>query len=326
MPKSNSQKMKILYLMDFLLKNTDENHAVSMNDIISYLSSCDIKAERKSVYDDIESLRLYGLDIIGEKNGTSYNYYIGSREFELAELLLLADCVEASKFITGKKSASLIKKLEQLTSIHYAHELQRQVFISERVKAVNETIYYNIDKIHAAITKGRKIAFKYYEYLPDKTRQLKNDGNDYIVSPYSLTVSEENYYLVAHSPRHSRLTHYRVDKMADIRITEEKQYPINEVLGENFNLGDYCKKVFNMYGGDTVRVTLECDNSLINAVIDRFGENVPLRNFDGKFEIDVSVNVSPTFFAWVFMFEGKMKIISPANIHNKFISVIQSFL
>ena len=325
MPKAPNQKLKILYLMKFLLDNTDEDNPATMHDIIDMLAGYGIHAERKSVYDDIEALRVFGLDIIGEKRDT-YVYYVGSHDFELPELKLLVDSVGAARFISNKKSAALIKKLEGLTNRYRAHELHRQVYIVDRAKTVNEMVYLNIDKIHDAINQNKKIAFKYYEYRTDKQRHLRQGGEDYVVSPYSLTVSEDNYYLVSHYPKHDKLTHFRVDRMTDLRILEEKALPVKEAAGADFDLGEYSRRIFNMYSGDTVRVTLRCDKSLVNAVIDKFGQTVSVRDCGDCFMVSANVNISPTFFAWVFMFEGKMKIESPEIAVLKFKETVERFI
>ncbi|MBQ7718304.1 MAG: WYL domain-containing protein [Clostridia bacterium] len=325
MTKTPNQKFKILYLMKYLLENSDEDNPVTMGDILAELDSYGIRAERKSVYDDIEALRVFGLDIIGEKR-SSYVYYIGSRNFELPELKLLVDSVGAARFISEKKSAALIKKLESLTSHYQAHKLQRQVYIVDRAKTINEMVYLNIDKIYDAINSGRQIAFKYFEYRTDKQRHLRNDGNDYAVSPYCLTVSEDNYYLVSHYHKHEKLTHFRVDRMTDLRVLEDKATPVQEVAGANFNLGEYSRRIFNMYSGETVLVTLRCEKSLVNAVIDKFGQNVSVRDCGDFFTVKANVNISPTFFAWVFMFEGKMKIEAPEAVVTKFRETIENFM
>ena len=200
MPRNENQKMKLLYLLKILLENSDEENVLPMSRIIDSLAAYDIKAERKSIYDDIECLRRFGYDIICQK-GRNIGYYIGERDFELAELKLLVDSDQSSKFITKKKSAQLIKKIENLTSKFYGKQLQRQVYVADRVKMSNETVYYNVDRLHNAVSDNVKIAFKYYEYNLDKKRQHRNNGNDYIVSPYSLTFSDDNYYLIAHYPK-----------------------------------------------------------------------------------------------------------------------------
>ncbi|MBE7045850.1 MAG: WYL domain-containing protein [Ruminococcaceae bacterium] len=324
MPKESNQKLKMLYLLKILSENTDETHHMGMNEIIDKLALNGIKAERKSIYSDIEELKFFGVDIICEKNKT-FGYYIGSRDFELPELKLLVDSVQCSKFITEKKSLELIHKLEALTSRHNANKLQRQVYVADRVKNLSEIIYYNVDSLHEAIYDGYKIAFKYYEYSPDKERVLRNNGDDYVVSPYSLTYSDDNYYLICHYPKHEGgLSHFRVDKMADIRILKEKCEDVRTVTDEDFNLGEYSKKIFSMYAGKTQTVQILCHNSVINPVIDRFGENVMVRKEDDEhFIVTAKIFASPTFFAWVFTFGDRMKIISPTDTVDRFKEMIK---
>ena len=323
MAKESNQRLKILYLLKILLENTDEEHHLTMSEIIEKLSGYGIKAERKSVYANIEDLNLFGYDIICEK-GKNFGYYIASRDFEPPELKLLVDSVQSSRFITEKKSNQLIKKLEGLTSKFYANELQRQVYTSDMTKNLNEKIYYTVDKLHDAIIKGNKISFKYYEYNISKEKVLKNDGNPYVVSPYSLTFSDGNYYLISHYAKYEGLTNFRVDKMTDIEILSEKSEDIKLVTDENFNIGDYSKKVINMFSGKTTDVRLVCDNSIINPVIDRFGENAFIRkNDENTFLANVKINISPTFFAWVFTFGDKIKITEPQDVTDKFKNILE---
>jgi predicted DNA-binding transcriptional regulator YafY len=322
MPRKYNQKMKLLYLLKIMLENSDEENVLSMSKIIDKLSLFGIKAERKSIYDDIECLRLFGYDIICQR-GQNVGYYIGNRDFELAELKLLVDSVQSSKFLTKKKSNQLISKLEGLTSKFYGKELQRQVYVADRLKMSNETVYYNVDYLHNAITDNVKIAFKYYEYNLDKKRQLRNSGNEYIVSPYSLTFSDDNYYLIAYYPKNERLTHFRVDRMKNIRFLDEIATSIKQVMNEDFNLGEYLKKTFDMFGGDTEQVSILCSNSLVNAFIDKFGEEVRIKKEDDfNFVATVNVNLSPTFFAWIFTFGGQVKIISPQSVVDNYINII----
>ena len=319
MAMQENQKLKILYLLKILLENSDEQNLLSMPQILEYLSTYGINAERKSIYSDIERLQTFGYDVISQKGGKS-GYYIGKRDFELAELKLLVDSVQSSKFITKKKSHQLIKKIEGLTSKYYGKELQRQVYVFDRVKTSNETVYYNVDKLHSAITDNKKVAFKYYRYNLEKKHVLRNNGEEYVVSPYSLTFSDDNYYLIAHYPKNQRLTHFRVDRMVDIRFLDENSEKITDVTNENFNLGEYLKKTFDMFGGSTETVTLLCDNKLINAVIDKFSEDVWIsRESETHFKAAAKVNISPTFYAWVFTFGGMMKILSPEHVADDFV-------
>lgn len=323
MAKGANQKLKLLYIASMLMKNTDEDHPMSMKEIIESLAKVDISAERKSIYSDMEELRKFGYDVVSNTKG----YYIACRDFEVPELKMLVDSVSASKFITEKKSNILIKKIEALASKHDGYKLQRQVFISDRVKNVNEAIYYSVDTLSEAINGKRKISFKYFEYAPDKTKKFRNGGNEYVVSPYSLTVSDENYYLISHYPKHEKLTHFRVDRMCEIKVLKEKCEDVETIMGKGFNIGEYSKKVFSMYAGESIRVEILCENSMMNPVIDRFGEGVFVsRADDNHFIISVNVDISPTFFAWIFTFGGKMKITGPEKVKEQFNNVIKNFL
>ncbi len=323
MAKMPNQKMKALYIMDYLMRNTDEEHPAPMKEIIAYLESCGISAERKSIYSDIEGLQLFGVDILSSSKG----YYVVSRDFELPELKMLVDCVSASKFITEKKSEKLIKKIEALSSKHDAVKLQRQVYIADRIKMGNEDIYRSVDTLSEAINGKRKVSFRYFEYDIDKKKKFRNGGEEYIVSPYSLTVSDENYYLISHYSKHENLTHFRVDRMSDIRVLEDISEDVENIMGEGFSIGEYSKKIFSMYSGENNRVELMCDNNMMNSVIDRFGKDVFVQKVDdGHFKVKVSVDISPTFFAWVFTFGGKIKISAPENVKEQFNDVIKKFL
>lgn len=318
MPKESNQKLKLLYLLKILYEESDDEHFISMQHLIERLSLYGINAERKSIYSDLSYLEQFGFDIISQK-GKSAGYALASREFEMAELKHLVDSVQASKFITEKKADGLIKKLESLTSYHNAKKLRRQVYISQSVKSINETIYYNIDTLHEAINNKKKVAFKYFEYNLDKERILKNNGEDYIASPYSLTICDENYYLISHCQRHENFSNFRVDKMENIRILNEDITDYKSFTDEKIELSDYSKKLFSMFSGDIKEVKILCENSLVNAVIDRFGRGVLIRKEnDTHFVATLKISQSPTFFAWVFTFGDKMKILSPPDTVKKF--------
>lgn len=321
MAKSQLQKLKLIYLMNYLLCETDEEHPVSMSDILNYLSAQGISAERKSIYDDIEMLKLFGLDILTVK-AKNFGYYIGSRDFELPELKLLVDAVQSSKFITKKKSAELIKKIEKLASVHQAKQLERQVFVANRIKTMNESIYLVVDKIHSAISEDKKISFKYFEWTADKEKILKHGGKDYILSPWALTWDDENYYLVAYDADANIIKHYRVDKISSVHTVDEKREGENHFA--EFDMAIYSKSVFGMFGGKAESVTLVCDSSLAGVIIDRFGQDVVFRKrSDGAFEITVSVVLSPQFYSWVFGFGGRMKISEPDKARLEFLKQLE---
>ena len=315
MPISYNHKLKTLYLIKILKEQTDENNNLSISQIISHLGRVGIQAERKSIYSDIELLRNFGIDIIYQK-GKSGGYCIACRDFEMPELKLLVDAVQSSKFITTKKSQGLISKLKKLTSNAQGRELQRQVFVTHRNKSINENIYYNIDAIFSAILKNRQISFKYYEFNTDKQKKYKKEGKVYIANPYVLTWSEDNYYLILNHMKYDNLAHYRVDRMADITVLFQPRRPMEEVTQtENLNIAQYIDKHFSMYPGEEQTVRLRFHNSLINVVIDRFGQEVHLAgDGDQRFIITVNVKISPTFIGWLLMFGQNVKILGPQSL------------
>lgn len=313
MARSSYQKLKPLYIMNYLLQNTDEDHPVTVNQIISYLDSQGISAERKSIYSDIEALQCFGLDIVQAGSGRSCGYYIAHRNFELPELKLLVDSVQSSKFITHKKTATLIKKIETLASIHEAQLLNRQVFVKNRIKTMNESIYYNVDEIHNGILKNKKIRFLYFEYNVQKERQYRRNGAYYVVSPFALTWDDENYYMVAYDSDAAMIKHYRVDKMEKISILEEDRDGLEAY--QALDMAIYARKTFGMFTGKEEHVVLRFENHLVGAVLDRLGRDVFIVP-DGPdhFTVRTDVIVSPQFFAWVTGFGTSAQVIGPGHV------------
>lgn len=311
MPKSSNQKLKLIYLARIFSENTDASHAMTLKELSAELAKYEIRAERKSLYDDIELLRVAGLDICVERS-RQVRYYLGSRTFELAELKLLVDAVRSSKFITEKKSNSLIKKLEGLTSRYRAAQLHRQVTVGGSLKAENEEIFCNVDIIHRAIAENRKICFKYFEWTPYKRREPRHGGRLYRISPWALAWDDENYYMIGYDAEAATLKHYRVDKMLELYIAEKGRDGEKEFSA--LDMTQYSKQVFGMYGGELCNVRLACDNSLAGVVIDRFGTDIVISNYDGHFEFTAKVMVSPTFYSWVMGFGKKMRVLSPPYV------------
>ncbi|MDD4843609.1 MAG: WYL domain-containing protein [Anaerotignum sp.] len=313
MAKCSYQKLKLLYLMELFLKNTDEAHYITMPQIIQALESYGIRAERKSIYTDIEALRQYGLDIIAEKKDINYYYYIGSRQFELVELKLLMDAVQSAKFITPKKSKELLHKLEQLSSKHQAQQLRKEVSIFQRNKTINESIYYNVDQLHEAIKSDCQIQFQYFQWNVDKEMVLRKNGAFYSVSPFALTWDDENYYLIGFDCESQKMKHYRVDKILHISLCAQKRE--GKDIFSSFHLAEYAKKVFHMYGGEEQGVTMEVENSLAGVMIDRFGQEVNLQKLNETHcLVYVHVALSPQFIAWVISLGTGVKIIGPEAV------------
>ena len=310
MPKSDNQKLKIFYILDYLQRNSHQEHPVRAAELLTMLEQQhNIICDRKTVYSDIAALQDYGIDIVSlpGKNG---GYYIASRNFELPELKLLIDAVQSSRFLTEKKSRELIEKLCSQCSVYDARLMRRDVLVSGRVKSMNETIYYSVDAIQDAIAENRQIAFRYFDYGLDGKRHYRN--RDYQASPYGLCQDHENCYLLAHSERHG-VTAYRVDRMSEIRPLEQPRTPCPELTGKA--LLEHANRLFQMYAGEQAAIKLRFHRSLINAVIDRFGREVMLIP-DGEehFVFTADVAVSPMFLSWVIGFGAKAKILYPQSI------------
>ena len=303
------KKCKLLYLLDYLTRETDEDHVATMGDLLSYLDRCGISAERKSVYDDLHLLQNYGLDIQTTR-GKSFGYYLGERDFQLPELKILMDTVQASPFLSQKKSMELLEKLEQLTSRPTAQKLRRQVYVMNRLRTPNETLYYTIDGINSAINENRKVSFRYFDWTVNGEKAYRKNGTLYTADPIALCV-DQYYYLIAYDAEKKDYRHYRVDRMENLTVTESIRSP----LPEHFDLGEYVKTVFSMFNGKPMLVTMEFENTLLNAVIDRFGADSHMRDLgNGHFELSAMVEVGPTFYGWLFQFGNKAKLVAPQEV------------
>lgn len=324
MPRSFHQKLKILYLMEAFQKKSDEKHPLTVNDLMNYLRNYGISAERKTIYDDIEMLRVYGMDIVSRREKPS-GFFLAGRTFEMAELKLLVDAVQSSKFITQKKSRQLIHKLESLTSEYEARKLQRQVFVGSRVKTMNESIYYNIDQIHSAISENRQISFQYYEWTVSKQMRLKKNGERYCISPWGLIWKDENYYLIGLDEKSGIVKHYRVDKMLEISM--EKAPRNGEEMFRDFDAAKLASRTFGMFGGREESVRLEFENRFVGVVIDRFGHDVMLHKQDeAHFATLVRVNVSSQFFGWLAGLGPGAVITSPENVRKEYTRFLEKAL
>ena len=310
MPKSDNQKLKIFYILDYLQRNSHEAHPVRAAELIEMLyKQYSIVCERKTIYSDIAALQDYGIDIVSIP-GKSGGYYIASRNFELPELKLLIDAVQSSRFLTEKKSRELIEKLCNQCSVHDAKLMRRDVLVSGRVKSMNETIYYNVDRIQEAIAEGKQITFRYFDWGIDGRRHYRDKS--YAASPYGLCQDNENCYLLALSDRHG-ITSYRVDRMADIQLLVDSRVPCPELTGRNLN--EHANRLFQMYAGEAADVKMRFHKSLVNVVIDRFGKDTMLiPDGDEHFVFTVRVAVSPMFLSWVIGFGAKAKILYPDSV------------
>lgn len=316
MPKSENQKLKLLYIADFLTEKTDEEHSVTSVDIISMLASNGIAAERKSIYADIDALRNFGMDIDIAK-GRSGGIRLLSKRFELAELKLLVDAIQSSRFITEKKSYALIRKLSELTSEHERKELQRLVFISNRIKNENESIYYNTDNIYNAINTDKQISFLYFNYGADKKKHYHNNKQFITVSPYGLQYDSEKYYLIAYDSNAGIIKHYRVDKMEKVSVEDKTREGKSHF--KKFDVAAYSNATLKMFSGQITKVTLKLPDKFAGAILDKFGNKVKfIPTDDSEYSVTVEAALTPTLYSWIFTFGGEMKITHPQKAVDEY--------
>lgn len=326
MSGNSKQKLKLLYLLKILTEQSDEEHCMGTQALIAALAEYGIRAERKSIYDDIAQLIEFGYDIELIKAKTGGGYYLASREFELPELKLLVETVQASRFLTLKKSRELIEKLEKLASKAEAGQLQRQVYVANRIKAANESIYYIVDDIHRAIQKNEQISFQYLEWNLNKELVPRKDGKLYQISPWALTCKDENYYLIGHDNESDAIKHFRVDKMGQIRVLSGVGRR-GAALFERFDIAAYANKTFGMFGGREEIVTLEFESRFIGVVIDRFGKEVPVRpRGQDHFSVRVQVALSGQFYGWLTGLGVGAKITAPAKVVEEYCSYLRKEL
>lgn len=325
MARSANQKQKILFLLQYLEKKTDEEHPATTKQLIDYLAMHQISVERKTIYADMETLIEFGYDIVYVKSRTGGGYYLASRKFELPELKLLVDLVQSSKFITSKKSREFIKKLESLASEHEARQLQRQVFVANRVKTDNENIYYLVDEIHRAIGAQKMISFQYVEMTVDKKLCFKRGGKRYVISPWALTWNDDCYYMIGYDHMAELIKHYRVDRMHDIRM--ERAERLGEQAFAAFDLAAYCRKTFHMFAGPEEAVVLSFDDNYSSVVFDRFGKEIQLhKKEDGTFTIRVEVMISHQFFGWLAGLGTGVKIVGPLSVRDQYREFLKEIL
>lgn len=320
--KQTNQRLRILYTYKIMLEQTDEAHSLTATKILLKLEEYGISAGRKALYDDIEALKLYGVDIIS--SGRNSGYYVCNRDFELPELKLLADAVSCSRFLTVKKSNELLEKITKPASVYEARQLRRTIYISDRVKPMNERIYLSVDVIQKAIMEKKQISFRYFSYNVRKNKVYREGGR--ICSPYVMTWDNERYYLVSYCNRHPDvLTHFRVDRMEDVKILDE---PI-KALPDNFNMADYLNSTFSMFSGKSERVTIRFKNELVTAVIDRFGNNTPIFVDDDEYfiaHVNANTEEPVPFFSWLAKFGAKAELTAPDRLRNDFIEFMREIL
>lgn len=325
MSRGTNQKFKFTYLMQIMLAKTDDEHSLTLSQIMDELEKYGVTAERKSLYNDFADMDKFGIEVIKEQIGRETFYHVGSREFELAEVKLLIDAIQSSKFITRTKSRELINKIKSNVSEYQAKQLQHQVYINDRVKTMNESVYYNVDDIHTAINENKKIRFKYYKWDVNMKLVPRHNGDWFVVSPWALTWNDENYYLVAYDDIDKKIKHYRVDKMMQIYVEDDRRAGKEEF--KNFDMAAYSKATFGMYQGIKKIVRIEFANYMCGVFIDRFGKDITIMKVDDEHSvINVNVNVSPQFFGWIFSLGKNVKVVGPEDVVEEMKKQAEEFL
>ena len=313
MPRGANNKLKLYRLAQIMLEKTDAEHYLTLAEIMEALQAYEIAPDRKTLYTDLKDLEQLGIEVEGEPIGNKYHYHVVERTFELPELKLLVDAIQSSKFITERKTNALIKKLETLVSKYDARKLQRQVYVSGRIKTMNESIYYTVDTIHHAISENKKIRFQYFQWNVKKEMELRHDGAYYHISPWGLSWDDENYYLVGYDAKAQTIKHFRVDKMLRIQLSEEEREGKEHF--KKLDMADYAKKSFGMFGGKEQSVKLLVENGLAGVIIDRFGKDLIMIPVDeNHFTVHVDVRVSGPFLGWIISLGNGVKILGPEDV------------
>lgn len=312
MPKKFNQRLKLLRIKDILETYTDDGHGIMAIEIDQHLKAYNINVERKAIYDAIEDLKEYGLDIGHEKREKGYRLI--SRTFELSELKLLIDSILSSKFLSENKTRELIDKLKTLCSREQAKQLQREVLIANRVKTMNTSIIRNVDYLHDALFRNRQVRFRYFDYDIKKERVYRKKGAYYTVSPWRLIYTDDNYYLLGYDEEDKKFKHFRVDKMDKLSLIDDTERTGKEAF-EQMNMANYTKYTFSMFGGEVQKVTMVFQNRMVGAVMDRFGRDIMMMKEDkDHFRVTVPVAVSQQFFGWVFGLGNYVRIVAPESV------------
>lgn len=318
MPKID--RYRALYVLKYLMDYTDDEHTASLNDIVIYLNSKGMQPHPRTVDEDIKALIEMGYDIVCYRS-TQNRYFIADRTFEIPELKLIIDSIQAAKFIPTDKTDKLIHKVASIASKGQAAELKRNLYVNKQ-KEENNQILFVVDKLNYAINQNKQIAFQYYEYNREGKLALKYDGYTYRLSPYALVWNADNYYIVGYNEKYGKVIKYRVDKINRLNVEEKERVP----LPDDFDMFEYVESMFLMYGEYKTPVTLRCDYCVIGKVIDRFGSGVIINSIsDKEFEITETVAVGSTFYSWIFNYAGKIKIVAPAEVKAEFDAMLRKF-
>lgn len=317
MAQKNWQKIKLLKLVELLQRETDDQHPLTTTAICARLEEMGISCERRTLSKDIALLNAQGYEVLWRWVGKEKGYYILDRSFSIPELKILIDAVQAASFITEKKALELIDKIADLGGSHRADILKSNIICFNTRKHHNESIYYNVDSLEEALLERKKVIFRYFDLDSNCSRVYRRDGHHYVVEPIALVFNEDNYYLTVYSARHDNTANYRVDRMDSVEIIDES---ISEkALKLRSSVSKYTEQALKMYGGPLEKIVLEFDKKLIGAIFDRFGESTNMIDAGmNKCIATLQVQVSPTFWGWLFQFGDQMRILSPDSAISEY--------
>ncbi|WP_194611682.1 helix-turn-helix transcriptional regulator [Clostridium vitabionis] len=317
MPRENYQKVKLLYLHELLLQETDEQHPLTTQEICARLGKDDIICDRRTLTKDVNLLNQYGFEIMSMNIGHEKAYYVKDRSFSLPEIKILMDSVQAAAFITDKKTAELVDKLASLGGVHKADLLKKNIVCFNTRKHTNEQIFYSVDVIEDALENKKKLSFYYFDLNEKGERVYRKNKKRYVADPTALIYNEDNYYLMCYSGKYEGICNYRVDRMDEVQVEDENV--MKEAVIHIADAGEYTKQVFKMYGGQVCDCAIEFDDTLIGVVYDKFGEDTEMiRLSRNKCIATVKIQVSPTFWGWIFQFVGRMRILSPNTLAQEY--------
>ncbi len=322
--------IRILTFLHLMQKHTDEKHPLTREELTKMLSEEGFDINRKTFYEYVKQLQQAGYPVVALKSG-NFGYYLPSSPFSFAQAKLLVDAVQTSRVLAKEATTELIGQISSTMSQYEASQLKRKLYMSERPKTINRNIYKYIDKIYDAISNNRQLTFRYFDWIlnhkNEKEKCYRHDGMEYKVSPYSLVWADDNYYMIAHYPKHEFLSSFRVDRMDLVILCDQRRVSLSEATGQaDFNLALYSQRLFSMFVGKTEQVTMMVDSDLLSAMLDRSGNHAELKRVNNKIQVSVTLQVSPPFLAWVFQFKDKIKIISPKHVRQTMIEHVSAVL
>ncbi len=321
-------KIKLLFLHDIFYRQTDSEHVYSANELCDLLSEYGITCERKSIYSDIDALKEYGMDIVNVRT-PKRGYYLNERKFDIAEVRLLIDAVQAAKFISSKKTKALIYKIGNMLSEYQEEELREQIYVDSSFKSEKEDLYDIIKALDSAIKKSNQIEIIYSKRKRENRYLKKSEGKTFLINPYSLLWSNDHYYLVCNNDKYNNLMHLRLDRISAVKqlSTKAKHFSKVSKYTDKFDTADYSNKLFNMFTGDPGQIELICDNKLVDDILEKFGDEIPIKIYDeNRFVFKAEVELSNGLVSWLMQFGSEIRVISPKALSDAVIEKSKAIL